>query len=44
MVLQTRQPTSGEQTAANAPDRGGLMLAVALLGQFMCVIDAMCRS
>src|SRR6266851_1016580 len=41
MVLQTHRPAAGEQTAASAPGRGGLMLAVLLLGQFMCVVDVL---
>jgi MFS family permease len=41
MVLQTHRPAAGEQTAASAPGRGRLMLAVLLLGQFMCVVDVL---
>src|ERR1700721_1997050 len=40
MALQTRRPAPGAGTAQNAPG-GGLMLAVLLLGQFMCIIDVL---
>ena len=40
MALQTRRPAPGAESAQNAPG-GWLMLAVLLLGQFMCVIDVL---
>ena len=40
MALPTRRPAPGAETAQNAPG-GWLMLAVLLLGQFMCVIDVL---
>ena len=41
MALQTRRPAPGDETTRDAPGRSGLMLAVLLLGQFMCVIDVL---
>ena len=40
MALQTRRLAPGAESAQNAPG-GWLMLAVLLLGQFMCVIDVL---
>jgi Major Facilitator Superfamily len=39
-ATRARRPASGEETAAEAPGRW-LMLAVLLLGQFMCIIDVL---
>ena len=41
MALQTRRTGSGGQTAQEAPPDHWLMLAVLLLGQFMCIIDVL---
>ena len=41
MALQTRRPAPGAETTPNAPGRSWLMLAILLLGQFMCVIDVL---
>jgi MFS family permease len=41
MALQTRRPAPGDETTRDAPGRSWLMLAVLLLGQFMCVIDVL---
>ncbi len=41
MALQTRRPALGDETTRDAPGRSWLMLAVLLLGQFMCVIDVL---
>ena len=40
MALQTRRPAAGQETAAPARAHW-LMLAVLLLGQFMCIIDVL---
>ena len=37
MVLQARRPATSEAATANS----WLMLAVLLLGQFMCIIDVL---
>src|SRR6202022_4122592 len=37
----TRRPAPGDTTTPDTPDGGWLMLAVLLLGQFMCLVDVL---